>query len=85
MKSNIDYTNLDVAMEVLADVVRDFPIPERVNDYKDEILKIVSQKVHRTCKNLQEKYNEQADRSIDEWSKYQEQPTAEDIMREELS
>jgi len=79
----IDYTNLEVAMEVLADVMRDFPIPERVNDYRDEILKVVGQKVKNTCERLQEKYNEQADYSINEWSKYHEKPTAEDIARAE--
>jgi len=80
----IDYTNLEIAMEVLGDVMRDFPIPERVDSYKDEIMKIFAQRVKRTCDNLAERYNEQADRSIDEWAKYREEPTLEDIMREEM-
>ncbi len=65
----IDHTNLHIAIEVLEDVARDFPIMLKVNGYQDEIWNTFAKRVHYTIKNLQERYNELANESMDKMYK----------------
>lgn len=65
----IDHTNIDIAIEVLSDVSRDFPVLEREQSYADAILNIVARRVRYTLETLQDRYNELADDSINKMHK----------------
>jgi len=60
----IDHRDLEVRMEVLGDVARDFPILERVTCYQDEIWNTFARKVRFAISKLQEKYNAEAEISM---------------------
>jgi len=73
MESTINETNLEVAMEVLADVMREFPL-KSVKTRFDEFTNLEANHVHYVCKKLQEKYNERASELMDlRYEKYAEE------------